>query len=219
MGKLSVSKCVRFGWETFKKRPWFIIGAVIIMFIFSLSFSYKTDYLEELKAAAPFMVLVGLISTALSIAVEILFTRFLLKAHDSVGTMAYMDTLPARPFWKYVGGKLAVAVVVIIGLILLIVPGIIALVALLFTPYLIVDRKLWPIEAMKESARITKGHRWQIFGLVLVLFGLNILGALALVIGLLVTVPISMLAIVHAYRFLEHKANELAPANPVAPAA
>ena len=219
MGKLSVSKCVRFGWETFKKRPWFIIGAVIIMFIFSLSFSYKTDSLEELKAAAPFMVLVGLISTALSIAVEILFTRFLLKAHDSVGTMAYMDTLPARPFWKYVGGKLAVAVVVIIGLILLIVPGIIALVALLFTPYLIVDRKLWPIEAMKESARITKGHRWQIFGLVLVLFGLNILGALALVIGLLVTVPISMLAIVHAYRFLEHKANELAPANPVAPAA
>ena len=131
------------------------------MFIFSLSFSYKTDSLEELKAA-PFMVLVGLISAVLYIAVEILFTRFLLKAHDSVETMVYMDTLPARPFWKYVGGKLAVAVVVIIGLILLIVPGIMLALMFLFGSFIVIDRGLDPIEAMKESMHITLGYRFEL---------------------------------------------------------
>ena len=73
---------------------------------------------------------------------------------------------------------------------------------LMFVPYLVIDRGLGPIEAMKESWRVTKGHKWQLFFLFLALIGLNILGAIALIIGLLVTVPISMLAAAHAYRTL-----------------
>lgn len=207
----SISECVRFGWETFKKRPWFIIGAVLIMGLFSVSFSFESGSAEGLKAVTPFVILAGIIFTTISLAVELLFTRFMLKVHDSVETMKYLDALPARPFWKYVGGKLAVGLVVTIGLILLIVPGIIAVLMFLFTPYLIVDKKLWPIEAMKESARITKGHRWQLLGFVLVLTLLNIAGALLLFVGLLVSVPVSVLAVVHAYRALERKAGEIVP--------
>ena len=211
MNELSVGACVKAGWETFKKRPWFIIGAVVISGLFSMSYSYKTSSTQEVQAITPALMLIGLAYAAVSIAVEVLFTRFLLKAHDSVEALKYMDTLPARPYWKFIGGKIAVGVIVAIGFILLIVPGIIAALAFLFTPYLIVERKLWPIEAMKESARITKGHRWQLFLLSLALLGLNILGVLALVVGLLVTIPVSMLAMVHAYRTLEQKAGAAAP--------
>jgi uncharacterized membrane protein len=73
---------------------------------------------------------------------------------------------------------------------------------LMFVPYIVIDRGLGPIEAMKESWRVTKGHKWQLFLLFLALIGLNILGAIALIVGLLVTIPITMLAAAHAYRTL-----------------
>lgn len=200
---ISIKENLLFGWETFKKRPWFIIGAVLIMGVFSVSFSYEADSSGEIMAALPIMIALGLALGAIRLAVELLFTRFMLMAHDSVETMTYMETLPAKPFWKYVGGKIAVAVTVFAGIVLLVIPGIIAAIGFLFTPYLIVDRKLWPIEAMKESWRITKGHKWQLFLLMLVLGLINIIGALALFVGLLVSIPVSMLAVVHVYRALE----------------
>jgi preprotein translocase subunit SecY len=93
-------------------------------------------------------------------------------------------------------------IVILFGLILFIVPGIVAGVALLFTSYLIIDRDLGPVDAMKESLRITNGHRWNIVLFLLLATGLNILGALFFGIGLLVTIPVSALALVHIYRWL-----------------
>jgi uncharacterized membrane protein len=84
----------------------------------------------------------------------------------------------------------------------LIIPGIILSMGLAFVPYLVVDRGLGPIEAIKESWRITKGHKWQLLLLFLALLGLNLLGLVALLIGIFVTVPITMLAFAHAYRTL-----------------
>jgi len=73
---------------------------------------------------------------------------------------------------------------------------------LMFVPYLVIDRGLGPIESMKESWRVTKGNKWQLFLLFLALIGINLLGVAALVVGLLVSVPITMLAAAHAYRTL-----------------
>ncbi len=54
-------------------------------------------------------------------------------------------------YWDAVLAALLVAVIVIIGFILLIVPGIIFACKLAFTPYLVVDRKMAVIEAVKGS--------------------------------------------------------------------
>lgn len=55
---------------------------------------------------------------------------------------------------------------------------------------------------MKESWRITKGHKWQLLLLFLALLLVNLLGLLALFVGIFVSVPITMLAFAHAYRTL-----------------
>ena len=65
------------------------------------------------------------------------------------------------------------------------IPGIIASLGLGFATYLVVDRGMQPVASLKESWRITKGNKWRIFLLGLALTGVNILGALALVVGLL----------------------------------
>jgi uncharacterized membrane protein len=88
------------------------------------------------------------------------------------------------------------------GLILLIVPGIYLGLKYQFFSYLIVDKELGVLDSLKESSQITQGVKWQLFGFSLALIGINILGALAFGIGLLVTIPLTVVAHVFVYRKL-----------------
>jgi uncharacterized membrane protein len=92
-------------------------------------------------------------------------------------------------------------------MLLLIVPRIIFALMFMFATFIVIDRELGPINAMNESARIAKGYKWQLFGFTLVLVLINLLGLLALVVGLLVTVPVTSLAFVHVYRVLSERAG------------
>lgn len=64
---------------------------------------------------------------------------------------------------------------------------------------LIIDRRVqfWP--AMEMSFKVVKKHWWGIFSFSLLLGLLNIAGALLCLVGLLVTIPVSMCAIAYAY--------------------
>lgn len=193
-----------------KKRPLLIIGGFVLALVISSTISSLLDPGE----GAPFTLtnfLVGLISVAIGMFIELGLTTFSLRAHDSVENVTLNDLWNPAPFVYYVVGQILVGIIVIVGLLLLIVPGVIASLALMFTSFLIVDKGMGPIEALKESARITKGHRMALFLFVLAMVGINILGFLALIVGLLVTIPVSMLALVHVYRALSHAASVHTP--------
>jgi uncharacterized membrane protein len=202
MNTLKVGELLRFGWETFKKRPWFFIGTVVLIVIVSSILSALAP--DPVTNAFDFILAAAII--VLNIFIEMGLVAFALRAHDSLEKTEIKDLWHPQSFWKYVAVKILTGIIVIVGLILLIVPGIIAALALIFATYLVVDRNLGPIEAIKESVRLTKGHRWQLFLLALAIIGINILGALALLVGLVVTIPVSLLAVVHAYRKLAGKA-------------
>ena len=68
-----------------------------------------------------------------------------------------------RNYWNAVLASVFVGVIVLIGIIAFIIPGIVFACRLAFTPYLVVDRKMQVIEAIKESWRMTNGHAWTIF--------------------------------------------------------
>jgi uncharacterized membrane protein len=65
-----------------------------------------------------------------------------------------------------------------------------------------VDQKSGSSESITQSWAITKGHFWLITLLFLVMLGLNVLGAMAFLLGLLFTVPFSSLILIIAYRHL-----------------
>lgn len=210
MEKLSVGESIRFGWTTFKKRPWILIGGFLIAMVVSGVSSALLDPGED--APVTFVtVMMGLVSGVIGLMVEIGLVTFSLRAHDNVEGVGVKDLWNPKPFIWYLLGQIVVGVIVLIGLVLLIVPGIIAAVGLMFSSYLIVDKGRGPVEAVKESWAMTKGHKWELALLALALLGLNILGLLVLVVGLLVTVPVSMLAVVHAYRKLSGAAPTPVP--------
>lgn len=86
-------------------------------------------------------------------------------------------------FWSIVGVSILVSLGIFVGLILFIIPGIIlALRWGVALPACVVEN-LGPLAAMRRSAALTKGHRWQIFGMfaliiVVALVALIVIGAL-----------------------------------------
>jgi uncharacterized membrane protein len=74
----------------------------------------------------------------------------------------------SRVFRPVVIAWFLMAVIVLIGLAVLVIPGLIALTLLFVVSPACVIERTGPIAALKRSNVLTKGHRWAVFGLVLV---------------------------------------------------
>ena len=93
-----------------------------------------------------------------------------------------------RNYWNAVLASIVVVVIVIIGLIMLIFPGIIFAVRLAFVQYLIIDRKMEALEAIKKSWEMTSGHGWHIFWMALLAIPIFIAGLILLFFGVFISV-------------------------------
>jgi uncharacterized membrane protein len=137
----------------------------------------------------------SIIGTVINLALGTLLsmgaTAFYLAAHDNPATADLSLLWHPRPFWKYLGASILLALAVAIGFVLLIVPGIILGLMFMFTTFVVIERELGPIDAMSEVIASPRGHKW-LFGFVLLLLLINVLGVLALVVGLLVSIPVPL---------------------------
>lgn len=200
----SVRESIRFGWETFKKRPWFFIFTFLVISILTSNYSYNVGEGEIHFHAGliTLMVLSGVLGAVVQTLVGMGKINLCLKAHDDANTVSWADLWHPHPFWRYLLTMFAYIAIVIAGLILLIVPGVVWSLTYAFAPYLVIDRGLGVREALRESARMTYGHRWHLLRLALALALVNVVGFLCLIVGLLVSVPVSTLAFVRVYRLL-----------------
>lgn len=201
MNTFSIGESIRFGWDAFWMRPWFFIGVSVLV----CAISAIAGHFVSSGAGAQAVIVVGsgyLISFLVNILVKMGVTNLFLKAHDAVGKVQFEDLWAPAHFVSFLIASILVVAIVIVGLILLIVPGIIFALRYSMTPFIVIDRGLDAMSALKESARITYGHKWKLLGFLITLALVNILGAICLLIGLLVTIPLSQLAFVHVYRSL-----------------
>jgi uncharacterized membrane protein len=88
-------------------------------------------------------------------------------------------------YWPAVLANLLVGIIIAVGILLLIVPGIIFACKLAFVPYLIVDRKMETIEAVKKSWEMTRGHAGTVFLMGLLAIPIVLLGMICLVVGII----------------------------------
>ena len=103
----------------------------------------------------------------------------------------------------YIVASILVTIGVVVGLILLIIPGIILLIMWHFFGYVIVQNSATgALDAMRRSAEITRGHRWQLFGLGLLLLGINLIGLVACCVGVIFTEGITAMTVAYAYKTL-----------------
>ena len=80
--------------------------------------------------------------------------------------------------------NLLVTALVILGFFALIVPGIIIACRLVFVSYIVMDKKLDPIEAVELSWKLTKGHGWKVFFMGIASFFIIVFGLCMLIVGI-----------------------------------
>ena len=78
-----------------------------------------------------------------------------------------------------------------------------------WTLHFVIDRDQSAVEGIRSSFRAISSQAGTLFLLALALIGINILGAIPLGLGLLITVPLSTIASTYAYRVVS--GGEVAP--------
>jgi len=104
------------------------------------------------------------------------------------------------------------AVLVIAGFFLLVLPGIYLSIAYSFAPYLIVEKNMGVWEALETSRKAITEYWWRYFGLMLVALLLVIVGSIPLLLGLIWVIPIVAIATGEVFQktFGNHESEALA---------
>jgi uncharacterized membrane protein len=201
--RFSMGEAISFGWDVMRNNIGFFILLLIVAFMIENIPGFLAEFAgKDFPLIAIAISLVGLI---LSLVVQMGMIKVSLKFCD--GIKGKLDDLLStfKLLLSMIIASIVYFLIVIVGLILFIVPGVIWGVKYSLYIYFIVDEGLGPIEAIKASGNATDGaklHLW-LFGLLLGL--INVAGALALFVGLFATIPTSMVAYAYVYRTLAGK--------------
>lgn len=192
----TIKEALSFGWSKFKENAWFYVGL-------TLAFAVVSGVLDGAFGDSSFEWLADLAGLFVSFLSMYVFVRMgLIVLAGKKPSWKEALEIDWRSFGLYVVASLLFALSYSVGLVLLIVPGIIAIVRFGFYGFALVGEKIGPIHSLKKSAAITKGYFWKLFGFTLVLFLINVAGILALFVGLLVTAPVCLLATAYVYNKL-----------------
>lgn len=184
---LNVKNYIQQGWEMFKEHIGEFVGFTLIIFVASA------------------------VSSKLAVSGSFIFSAVAASFYAGYGIAAFRllngQQLQFADFFKGFNyflplflAALAGGFLVGIGFVLLIIPGIYLAVAYMFTTYFIIDYRMEFWQAMETSRMIITKNWFAFFGFAFVLFALNLLGGLALGVGLLVSIPVTACAAAVAYK-------------------
>lgn len=168
------------GWQLLKSAFWPLLAVVVIYMLIDTI----PDLFDRKDTYSPFSMLLSIfLSGPIAMSLEWVFLR---AARREAFRISDVFAVFERGYWNAVGGFVLKSIIIIGGFLLLIVPGIIFAIRLSFVELLIIDRKMGPIEAIRESWDMTHGHGMTIFLMGLLAIPIVLLGLLALMIGIFV---------------------------------
>ena len=169
---------IRRGWDILqKKMDYFILYTILVLIGTGVSFG----------AALLFQPLAS----------GILLFVFYLESGKNVRFEDFLDGF--KHFTGLLFYTLVAGLIIFLGMLAFVLPGIYLAVSYIFTPFYIIFGKIDFWESMELSRKLVQREWFSIFGFVLVLGVINLLGALAFGIGLFVSIPLSYCALYAAF--------------------
>lgn len=211
------------GWGLLKQvwKPMLKVG--LVYFLIEILAQASLDFVGE-QDSMLLQLLISGVSLILSVILQSGIAAVSLRLVREK-TAEISDLFAQKQVWvNYFLAMLAYQLIVALGFILFIVPGIYWGLKYSLVLYLIVDKKIGVSEAFSQSGKMTQGILMKLFGFGLLGVFLNLGGLLALGVGVLVTMGITVLAYVLLYeqlltRIQPNPAVAAVPAVPVAPTA
>lgn len=116
---------------------------------------------------------------------------------------AFAETFACLPLGpKFLAAQILYFLMVVIGLLLLVVPGVYLGVRYALFGFCFANGETNPLRCFQQSAILSKGATTGLLWILAALFVLNLLGASLLALGLFITVPLSVLIMTDVYRQL-----------------
>ena len=214
----SLQEVFMFGWNKTKQHAWFVVLAAII-----ISIIINAVYFAPLlNLIVTLMVTLSVASLSLQIVrnhsftFSDLFTPLLsplrvLKFFALLGFYIIPVMLVALAmallFFGVQGGSASMTVFGLVMTTLLLIPSIYITIRFNFFPFVVVEHEHATVpELIRISYKLTEKNFWSLFLFLLCAAVLNMLGMLALGVGLLVTMPVTLLATAYLYdRFKNHE--------------
>jgi hypothetical protein len=173
------------GWQTMKKYFIELLLVIFVLILLSLPIGLVNSFIARATFSYSSFTLFGIaygliVLGPVSYGVSWIF----LKAVRNEPFKTYDMFMAFQNIWNAVIANILVSVIVGIGIVLIIVPGIIFACRLVFVPFLVMDQKMEAIEAIKKSWEMTTGHSWTIFAMGLMSFFIAIAGVICFVVGI-----------------------------------
>ena len=204
----SATDAIGWGWRKFTENVGPILLGVLIVFVVTV----VTNILAGLASGgggSPFGpdmefsvagFLANIVATAISVVLSAVFARAALDVVDGQ-PFDFMGAFGRLNFVNVLIAALLVSVIVTIGFILLVIPGLIALFLTYFTTLFVVDSDAEsPVKAIGDSVKLVSSNVGDSLLLALLSILVLIAGAIALLVGLIVAYPVTALAAAYAYR-------------------
>jgi uncharacterized membrane protein len=208
----SAPEAIAWGWRKFTENVGAVILAMLAVIAVTIAVGFVTTLLSggfsarspmqgpfQFESAGPGQFLAQLLQSAVSIFV------------GGVAAKAALEVTEGKPFDFFAAfGKVNVVQLVIaavlvgfatvVGFVLLVIPGLIVMFLTFLTTYAIVDDDKSAIDGIKHSFKLTSENVGD--ALLLLLFNLLVIiaGAIALCVGLVVAIPVTVFATAYAYR-------------------
>jgi len=190
--KETISGSYGYGWQQMKKYFLYLFLVILIVAVADIPASLGDYNVAKGFKADPVMIFlqtVGFIYWLLIFPIIQYGASFLfLKAARNQDFEVKEIFNGFSNYLNVVLAHLLVTAIIVLGFIMLIVPGIILACRLAFVPYLVMDRDMEPIKAVEKSWQMTNGHSWTIFGIGLLAIPVFIAGLLMIFVGAIFSV-------------------------------
>lgn len=196
----SIREALKHSWKLFTKRPWYFIALSLVIVILNI----VTSEFPRGTTAIILMVF-GIIASIVWHYVLLSVSLAAIDEKNDLLTFATLKThMPTlRQFFCMIGIVILSTILIGLGLILLIIPGIYVMTRLSLSNLSLVDRKGGVVASLRYSWNITKGPVfWTIFLTIIVVILLCIIGMILFGVGILVTYPLAILLMAQLYRTL-----------------
>lgn len=190
----SISGVLKEGWELTKVNIGFLIVYQIILFfliwlfgdLYEIGQNWKFTPTKIIGSLIVTLGKMGFVNSAL----------ILTKGQKPSFDQFYVNW---RLLLSWIIAGFLFGIMFVLGLALLIIPGLIVWAAFGFYQFFILDKNLGPMEALKKSAEATYGIRKHVLLFFIVCLGIMILGFLCFGIGILIAEPVTLIAMAVVY--------------------
>lgn len=194
----SIKEAIKKAWALFIMHPWFFAILSLVMLILNISSRGSRNIILEIVVVVAAVVWSYVWLSASLAAVD--------GHHDILKFSQLKQHFPSFGMLvKLICVGLLTALIVLVGLVLLIIPGIYFLTRLSFANLSLVDRKGSIRQSMRYSWYLVKGDVfWTVFLTLIISIAMIFIAALT-VVGLFVVYPIALMMIAQLYRALSKR--------------